>query len=263
MSAAKPQDGTRRMIVISNALNRSICRMSLVQHRIVYFAISIARKSGDGFSDKSPVRFTTNEFCAAFPNANLGGSYTQLRRIIQELSKLQTVVTWSDADGVKRTTTLNWFAMTEYKAGGKISIVFSQPIWQHISGLVAEFTRYPLYWISKLSSAYACRMVGLLSQFKSTGVLSISIANLREILGVPTDAYKSRPDHLRERVFNPVVAELRKNGWSLTWQQHEDRVRLVFSVPGPSTHSTSKLSTTDTDKHEVCGSKTGSLWGKQ
>lgn len=220
----------RLMVALSNALVRTWSGMTPVQMRFLLLAIAKARHTGLGFSMECPVLISCKEYCDAYPSSSRTSAYTQLRAgIVDSVLDLKTVTFWIDETGSERCSGICWSQYAEYSRG-VISLVFSEPIKPFITGLSKCFTRFPIGWISMLSSAYAMRLAIGLLQFRSTGVLAIREPELRALLGVPMHGYR-RADGLRDRVLRPSCDQLRVNGWTVTWQQDGEAHRFVFSVP--------------------------------
>lgn len=79
---------------------------------------------------------------------------------------------------------INVCSQAEYrKSEGRIDIEFTPNIMPHLAELTGNFTMYNLNDIAGFSSIYTTRFFELVMQFKQTGELKISVADLRFKLG--------------------------------------------------------------------------------
>ncbi len=69
------------------------------------------------------------------------------------------------------------------KNSGRIDIEFSEKIMPHLTEIQERFTLYNLCEISGFESMYTARFYELLMQYKTTGILKISVDELRHALG--------------------------------------------------------------------------------
>ena len=104
--------------------------------------------------------------------------------------------------------------------------VFSNLTWEKQSGLTMKFndrmqpyllnltggsyTRIEYGQIMKLSSIYAMRILELCLQYRCIGERTITVEELREFLGVPSDAYKNRMDNFKKAVIQLPITEINK-----------------------------------------------------
>ena len=92
------------------------------------------------------------------------------------------------------------------KDEGRIDIRFTEEIMPHLAELSNNFTMYNLNEIAGFGSIYTTRLYELLMQFKTSGILTISVADLRFKLGC-TNILKQYT-HLKQRAIQHAVDEI-------------------------------------------------------
>lgn len=92
------------------------------------------------------------------------------------------------------------------KDKGEINVRFTEEIMPHLAEIKNRFTMYNLCEVSGFNSIYTTRFYELLMQYKTTGILSISVTKLRNILGCINN-YKLYNDFKRH-AFGHAVKEI-------------------------------------------------------
>ena len=92
------------------------------------------------------------------------------------------------------------------KDKGQINVRFTEEIMPHLAEIKNRFTMYNLCEVSGFNSIYTTRFYELLMQYKTTGILSISVSKLREVLGCINN-YKLYNDFKRHG-FGHAVKEI-------------------------------------------------------
>lgn len=133
----------------------------------------------------------------------------------------------------EKTKRFRWVYMAEYEEGsGSIRLGFSPEIAPYLSVLQSNFTKYSLAEVANINSAYSIRLFEMMMQYKSTGVLLVDLAELRERLQLE-DKYP-RFSNFKQRVIVPAVKELnQKTNISVSWEPIMDgktvkRLRFSF-----------------------------------
>jgi plasmid replication initiation protein len=98
------------------------------------------------------------------------------------------------------------------KSGGRIDIEFTPNIMPHLAALANNFTMYNLNEIAGFDSIYTTRFYELLMQFKTTGVLEISVKSLRFHMGC-VDKFKQYYD-FKKFTFAHAIEEINQQ-WTL------------------------------------------------
>lgn len=86
--------------------------------------------------------------------------------------------------------------VTYFQGKGKIGLRLSHDILPYLNQLRCDFSRIPTKPIISMTSAYAVRVFEMLMQYRDTGMLKISVSELRKRLELET-AYPRFPDFKR------------------------------------------------------------------
>lgn len=89
---------------------------------------------------------------------------------------------------------------------GRIDIRFTEEIMPHLAELGKNFTMYNLKEISEFNSIYTTRLYELIMQFKTTGILEMSLDNLRYRLGCAN--IFSKYNDFKKRTIDHAVNEI-------------------------------------------------------
>jgi plasmid replication initiation protein len=127
-----------------------------------------------------------------------------------------------------------WVYHVQYHDGeGRVSLAFSPTVAPYLTMLHKQFTSYRLEQVASLRSIYSIRLYEMLMQFKSTGHLSVGLADFKEWLELG-EQYPRFVD-LKRRVIAPAVIELQaKSRLSIVWKAHRkgrsvDRLEFAFN----------------------------------
>ena len=112
-----------------------------------------------------------------------------------------------------------WVSGVTYHHGeGWVELGFSPEMTPHLTLLRKEFTSYKLKHAVALRSVYSWRLFELLMQFKSTGLLRISVDDFCMAMEAPPSCIKDF-GQLRRRIIEPAVVELiGKNNLLIEWR---------------------------------------------
>jgi plasmid replication initiation protein len=175
------------LVVKSNRLVEASYRLDLIEQRIILASIVMARESqmglGDGF-----VTLEAKWFAQMF-GMEEGSVYGQLKAAVDKLfNRFIVVRDIYPESGKERFSKVRWISRASYIDGaGKIQIRFAQDMVPYITRLEAEFTRYKLEKVARMSSAYAIRLYELLMQWGSIGQREIELEWLKKALMVDKD----------------------------------------------------------------------------
>lgn len=174
-----------RKVQKSNELNQAnFSELSLSCYRVLLNLISqIQQRDYQGNQIPLPIiarecTLSAKEYAEEF---KLSGNtaYEVLKEASDKLMKTPFVT--KTAIGILK---INVCSQAHYvEKEGRIDIRFTEEIMPHLAELSKNFTMYNLKEISEFNSIYTTRMYELLIQFKITGTLDISIADLRHSLG--------------------------------------------------------------------------------
>jgi plasmid replication initiation protein len=197
----KPQN----LVKVSNALNRASYTLSLPEKRLLMLAIT---HLGNETKD-SMIHISANEY-ADFFSLNRDGAYRTLKNASENLWS-RTLVT---EDGTK----YRWIITSKYNEGGIVELEFHPKLKPHLLQIKNNFTQYLLHRASDFKLMYTWRLFELLMQFRSTGLLVISLDDFKKCLDVPS-AYDRDFGLIRSKVIKPSIAEmLEKDGLNVEWK---------------------------------------------
>lgn len=197
------------LVVKSNRLIEASYRLSLNEQRVILYSICRCRDEQRGLLPDLPVTITADDFAKQFPSIGRGNVYQQLKDAMDAL--YDRSVTIHDVDpksGFPRVKKTRWISEAGYVDGaGNVQVIFTPEVIKYITRLEAEFTSYQLEKVGKMTSAHAIRIYELLSQHRDIGNRTLSLAWLRETLGVEPGEYKLTADFIR-KVIEVAVKQI-------------------------------------------------------
>ncbi len=199
--------GKKELVVKSNRLVEASYRLTLVEQKIILFAICRAREEQRGLTADTPVTITAKDFAAQF-GTNETKVYGQLKEAMSTMFERHVVIRDLHPEtGKLRVTKTRWISTSSYIDGaGAIQIIFAPLVIPYITRLESEFTAYRLEKIGNLSSAHAVRLYELLVQYLVIGRREMEIGWLKDILQV-TDEYPRIVD-FKKRVTDVAVDQI-------------------------------------------------------
>jgi plasmid replication initiation protein len=205
----------------SNEMNQAnFSDFSLSCYRVLLNLISqIQRHDVEGNQLSLPVvnrtcSLSANAYAKEF-NIESANAYGILKEATDKLLKT-TFATRSIRGNVLK---INVCSQAEYvDREGRIDIRFTEEIMPHLAELGDRFTIYNLNEIAGFGSIYTTRLYELLMQFKTTGVIEISVKDLRFKLGC-IDTLKQYT-HLKQRAIQHAVDEINSQ-WTLDVKYEE------------------------------------------
>ena len=191
------QQKSELVVRYRNVVNRSLIALSLVGTRILQTAIAKLVKDPQRSSES--VMYYVSAAELAEQGGNLKSAYAQLQDAEKELRESEIV--WRNLDDadisifgiktpsgkplkrIKGTLAFRWFTAVNYDyENGRIGLVFNPQLIPCFDQLTEQFTRYALSDLQGLTSTYPIRLYGMLMQFSDTGILDVSVKDLRERL---------------------------------------------------------------------------------
>jgi plasmid replication initiation protein len=149
---------------------------------------------------------SAKEFSRVF-NIASPNSYTALKKAVNKLLKTDITVPRENSSSYLK---INICSQAEYvRDEGKINIKFTDDIMPYLMQVKERFMVYNLTDISNFKSIYTIRLFELLQEFKETGWMTKSIAELRHSFSVG-DQYKLY-GHFKSRTIVPACEEINKN----------------------------------------------------
>lgn len=211
---------SERWISLSNALTRAAQRLSLAEKRIVSAAVSKLDSSRRMTRENIPItKITASEYAETF-GVDTDTAYNQLKSAGENLGKRQ--ITFYEVPNKGKNVIrvkMQWVGEAHYHDGeGWIELYWWPRVLPYLTGLGKEFTQYQLKQASALRSVYSWRLLELLSQYKDTGWIQISIEEFSHAMEA---SEKQRKDFamIRRRMIEPAIKELsEKDGWLINWK---------------------------------------------
>lgn len=199
----------QELVVKSNRLVEASYRLGLNEQRIILYAICRCREEQKGLFPNEPVVITAEAFAAQFPSADKSNVYHQLKEAMDALYERSVTLYETDKDtGKEQVSKTRWISKASYVDGaGRIKVVFTQDVIEHITRLGGEFSSYQLEKVGKMTSAHAVRIYELLSQHRGIGNRTLNLAWLRDTLGVEPNEYKLTADFIR-KVIEVAVKQI-------------------------------------------------------
>lgn len=100
-----------------------------------------------------------------------------------------------------------WFSSLEFLPDGMVEFEFSNKLAGYLVDLKGEFTKYRLYNVLSMKKAYPIRMYEILKQYETIKERTLSVEELRGLLGVTPGKYPNIKD-LKKRVIDSCRREL-------------------------------------------------------
>lgn len=195
------------LVVKSNRLIEASYRLTLAEQRIILFAIVEARRTRKGLSAENFVDITAAAYAEVF-EVPPKQAYEQIKAAGETLFRRYVVLYDTHPEsGKPRKTEVRWLSAASYIDGaGTIQISFAPKMVPFITRLEAQFTRYQLEKVAKMSSAYAIRLYELLMQWGSVGKREVELQWLRKALQLE-DEYPSIKN-FKKRVIEVAMAQI-------------------------------------------------------
>lgn len=185
----------------SNDLMAANYKLSVAETRIILTCIAkISRDPTMVVTDNEMYGFTAKEY-AEQCGISLMAAYSDLKEAVDQLFERHILFSMSDRERKTR-----WIQTADYVVGeGRVELRFSKDVLPYLVNLKANFTKYSLSAVVRLSSPHAFRMYDLIikHRFKVSPTVLIKIEDIR--FGLALDnAYPLYAD-LRKRVIEPAL----------------------------------------------------------
>lgn len=207
------------LIYKANALVEASYRLSLYEQRIVLACIAQVRRD-EPLTDQRLYTVSAQQI-ADMAGVGLKTSYRHLKEASERLfDRRVTLHEAPNGKGCPEVHLTRWVQEIVYKEDqGIVALRFSQPMVPYLSQLSAQFTRYALKDVAKMTSAHAIRLYELLAQWRSAGERVVSLEWLRDALQLG-EHYPNIRD-LKRRVIVPAVEQI--NEHSPLWCKWDQR----------------------------------------
>jgi len=188
-------------LVVTKANELINAEYELTKHEAYLLMFCIAKvDSTEDVPDK--VKLSAKEFGEMFdipPKDRYEALYAATRR----LKKRELYLLPNEA---RKGGEISWVEERIVYWNGEIQIRFTRAIRPYLGQLKDNFTSYQLKQVKKLNTAHAIRFLGLLSQYKKTGLLVMTVERFRRSFGLKGKYPKFY--ELRRRVIEPVVKDI-------------------------------------------------------
>lgn len=202
----------KELVVKSNRIVEASYRLTLNEQRIILYSICRAREEQKGLFPNLPLTITAELFMKQFPAVGKQHVYEQLKEAMDNL--YDRSVTYYDIDpetGFERVNKTRWISRASYIDGaGRVQVIFTQDVIDHITRLEAEFTSYQLEKVGNMTSAHAIRLYEMLTQYREIGTRELNLKWLRNALQIADDEYKLTGDFIK-RVIDTSVEQINKH----------------------------------------------------
>lgn len=192
-----------QVVVQDNALVRSAYQMTLLEKRLLMLAISkVDACTAPARFQPIQVTVTRDEWAALYSDSN---PWRDLNAAADRLMGRIVIIHPTEKRGIRKK--LNWTDSCEYH-DSHVVIRFGYSLSLELAGMIDEFTQADLLDVAKLDSFYAVRLLELIKQYESTGLLTISVDEFRLVMG----AENKYPQfyQLNQRVIKPSVESIQR-----------------------------------------------------
>lgn len=156
-------------------------------------------------------------------------AYTTIKKAVDKLMETSILVEEKLAEGKGQIVRINICEKARYiENEGYISVKFTESIMPHLIQVKNRFVIYNLQEITGFRSIYTTRLYELIQEFKDTGYVIKSVAQLREFFGVG-DKF-AEYGHFKSRTFKSAVEEINsKTNYDLKFNEIKEK-RSVTAI---------------------------------
>lgn len=217
-------------IIKSNHLVEASYRLSVAEQRVVLACIAQVRRD-EPVTDEILYSVSATEV-AELAGTDVKTAYRDLAAAAERLfDRRVTILREPDGtDRPARKRLTRWVQTVDYVPGeGRIELRFSKDILPFLTELSANFTRYALADVAKMTSSHAIRLFELITQWGSVGQREISIEQLRAWFQLDS-RYPLMAD-LRRWVIEPAVEQINTHTpLKVKWEQRKTGRKITHLV---------------------------------
>lgn len=197
------------LVYKSNALVEASYRLSVYEQRIILGCIVQVRRDAP-LTDQQLYTVSAQQI-AKDAGVSVDRAYQHLKTASERLFRREvTLHEAPNGKGGAKVRLTRWVQEVVYQENqGTIALRFSQPMVPYLSQLSAQFTRYALTDVAKMTSAHAIRLYELLCQWRDAGERVVTVEWFRESLQLE-DRYSRIPD-LKRWVVEPAVEQINEH----------------------------------------------------
>jgi len=180
VETVKPQE---HWVTKSNALVEGHYRLTLIQQKIVLTMASLVQPEDEDFKW---YRLNIGHFAEI-----LGGNNHDYREMVESVHHLMEKVVTIYIDGNEFLKT-HWIQSSKglITGGSYVDVSFEPKLKPFFLHLKEQFTTYKLKNVMQLKSSYSIRIYELMKQYQNLGRRTITIENLRNMLGITPKEYR-------------------------------------------------------------------------
>ena len=223
------------LVVQHNALVNARFNMSALEMRFFLALLSRIGRDDDSFAVcEVPVR----EICSS---STSNAIYNEVREMVRSIGTRALFIEALSPDGKRvkdpDVLTLPLMGRAYYRRKtGMVEASFNENIRPYLLELRDNFTKAQLSQLLKLKSPSSHRIYWLLREYAAFGKRIISLAELRNVLGLTTE-YLNRFDHFRDRVLDRAQMELAQTDLPFTYEVIKQgrvitEIRFLFAPAG-------------------------------
>jgi len=217
-----------RHVTLSNVLVRAAQGLTLAEKRIMSACIAQldSKRACDPYKPLT-VKLHAHDFAETF-GIHPDTAYDELQSAAKVLRDRLIRYENPSAPKARRVVEMRWVGRVTYAKGeGWLELAFWHEVVPHLVMLREKFTSYRLSQAAGLRSLYSWRLLELLMQFKSTGLVRMPIEEFWYSVEAPASCRKDF-FNLRNRVIEPAVKELGdKDGLQVEWEPMKEGRRVV------------------------------------
>lgn len=213
----------------ANALVEASYRLTVYEQRVILACIAQVRRDKP-LTDQQLYTVTAQQV-ADMSGTSLGTAYQNLRSASERLfDRRVTLHEAPNGDGGAKVRLVRWVQEVVYQESmGAVALRFSAPMIPYLSQLTAQFTRYALADVARMTSAHGIRLYELLVQWESVGTREVSVEWLRDALQLE-GRYPAIKD-LKRWVIEPAVEQVNEHSpLAVSWSQRKSGRRVSHLV---------------------------------
>ena len=182
----------KALVTKHNKLIQAKYSLTLQEKRLIYWLISEI-KPDDG--DFKPYRVSVKELATFLGLENNNRIYQQMAQVTERLMRRVMKIEEPENASLLQVA---WVSSARYHLGkGCVDISFDPQLKPYLIQLKSHFTSIELRYAIHLQSVYAMRIYELLKQYRKIGERLLSIAELRDMLGIQPHKYQFINDFRR------------------------------------------------------------------
>ena len=190
-----------KLVKKSNSLITARYELSLVEQKLVLTLISMVNQDDEDFHE---YRFYIKDFFK-LTDSDSEKNYTFIKNSFKSLLSKPLEIRLDDRNWLL----CNWLSSAESNYNeGYVDVCFDPKLKPFLLKLKECFTTYQLKNILFLHSAYSVRIYEMLKQFESTGIKTISVDELKNILKVSPNFTIG---NINQRILKPAQKELKEH----------------------------------------------------